>query len=113
MASDPTWPGVAAKRVVITGATGGIGLAGGVELGRRGAKLAISARSQERAVEPVRRIKAATPDAAVDVLEADLASQASVRKLAAEVLERYPKVDVLVNNAGAVNEKRQGRPGGE
>src|SRR5439155_6689083 len=45
--------------------------------------------------------------AEVDVLLADLASQASVRRLAAEVLARYPHLDVLVNNAGAINEKRQ------
>jgi NAD(P)-dependent dehydrogenase (short-subunit alcohol dehydrogenase family) len=107
MASDPGWPGVVRKQAVITGATGGIGLAAAIELARRRAKLAIVARSQERAAEGVRRIKAATPDATVDVLEADLASQASVRKLAAEVLARYPKLDILVNNAGAINAKRQ------
>jgi len=47
MASDPTWPGVAAKRVVITGATGGIGLAGAVELGRRGARVLYGSRLVE------------------------------------------------------------------
>jgi NAD(P)-dependent dehydrogenase (short-subunit alcohol dehydrogenase family) len=102
MASDPKWPGVAGKRVLITGATRGIGLAAAVELARRGAKLAIVARSQERAADTVRLIKAANATARVDVLEADLASQPSVRKVAAEVLERYPELDVLVNNAGAV-----------
>jgi NAD(P)-dependent dehydrogenase (short-subunit alcohol dehydrogenase family) len=107
MASDPAWPGVAGKQVLITGATGGIGLAGAIELGRRGAKLAIVARNQQRAAEAVRRIKEATAGAAVDVLEADLASQASIRKLAAEALEGYPRLDVLVNNAGAVNARRE------
>src|SRR5205823_7180227 len=42
----------------------------------------------------------------VDVLSCDLASQASVRALADQVLERYPGLDVLVNNAGAVNSSR-------
>jgi len=92
---------------VITGATAGIGLAAAVELARRGAKLAIVARSLERADAAVHRIRAAAPQATVDVLEADLASQRSVRQLAAEVRERYPSVDVLANNAGAVNAGRE------
>ena len=112
MTSDPAWPGVAGKQALLTGATSGIGLAAAIELARRGAKLAIVARSRERAEEAVRRIKAATPGATVDVLEADLASQSSVRQLAAEALERYPKLDVLVNNAGAINTQRQLTDGG-
>ncbi len=107
MASDPSWPGVAGKQVLITGATSGIGLAAAVELARRGAKLAIVARSRERAAEAVRQIKAGTPAATVDLLEADLSSQASVRKLASRVLEHYPKLDVLANNAGAIYTNRE------
>lgn len=102
------WQGVAGKRVLITGATGGIGLAAARDLARRGAKLAIVARSEPRAGEAVRQIKAASgTDGEVDVLLADLASQASIRGLAAEALERYSRLDVLVNNAGAVNSQRR------
>ena len=43
----------------------------------------------------------------VDTLIADLASQAAVRKLAGEVLARYPRLDVLINNAGAMHARRQ------
>ena len=102
------WQGVAGKRVLITGATGGIGLAAARDLARRGAKLAIVARSEARAGEAVRQIKAASgTDGEVDVLLADLASQASIRGLAAEALERYSRLEVLVNNAGAVNSQRR------
>jgi NAD(P)-dependent dehydrogenase (short-subunit alcohol dehydrogenase family) len=95
------WTGVRDKRVLITGATHGIGLAGAEALARRGARVAIVARNDARAVDAVRRIEAAG-GSKVDVLHADLSSQASVRALAAEALERYPSIEVLVNNAGAM-----------
>ncbi|HEV3229187.1 MAG TPA: SDR family oxidoreductase [Solirubrobacteraceae bacterium] len=106
------WTGVAGKQVLITGATRGIGLAAVQALAEKGARLAIVARSDTRAAEASERIARASqagwgPAAPVDVLVADLASQASVRRLAAEVLERYPRLDVLINNAGAVHRDRQ------
>jgi NAD(P)-dependent dehydrogenase (short-subunit alcohol dehydrogenase family) len=102
------WGGVAGKRVLITGATNGIGLAAAIELGRRGAQLALVARSESKAAGAVRRIKAATNAAApVDVLVADLASQAAVRQLAGKALARYPRIQVLINNAGAVYSTRR------
>jgi NAD(P)-dependent dehydrogenase (short-subunit alcohol dehydrogenase family) len=97
---------VRGKRVLITGATNGIGLAAAEELARRGASLAIVARSDDKAAEAVRRITAAGSEV-VDVLKADLSSQASVRALADEALQRYARIDVLVNNAGAVFEQRR------
>ena len=95
------WTGVRDKRVLITGATRGIGLAGAEALARRGADIAIVARDDARAADAVRRIEAAG-GSKVDVLHADLTSQASVRALAAAALERYPHIEVLVNNAGAM-----------
>jgi NAD(P)-dependent dehydrogenase (short-subunit alcohol dehydrogenase family) len=97
-----TWGGVAGKRVVITGATNGIGLAASVELARRGALLTLIARSERRAADAVRQIRAARDGAVVDVLLADLGSQADIRRLARELLEKYPRIQVLVNNAGAI-----------
>jgi NAD(P)-dependent dehydrogenase (short-subunit alcohol dehydrogenase family) len=105
------WGGVAGKRVLITGATNGIGLAAAEEMARRGASLAIVARNDARAADAVGRLQAAGAEH-VDVLAADLASQASVRELAATALERYARIDVLVNNAGAIFEKRELSPDG-
>ncbi|MGA2283607.1 MAG: SDR family oxidoreductase [Candidatus Dormibacteria bacterium] len=102
------WTGVAGKRVIVTGATGGIGLAAACELARRGARLSIVARSESRATAAVARIKAAGGTGTeVEVHKADLSSQASIRRLAAEILSGHPKVDVLINNAGAIYASRQ------
>jgi NAD(P)-dependent dehydrogenase (short-subunit alcohol dehydrogenase family) len=100
------WTGVRDKRVLITGATRGIGLAGAQALARRGAQIAIVARDDARAAAAVRIIEG-EGGSKVDVLHADLTSLASVRGLANEALERYPTIDVLINNAGAMFEKRE------
>ncbi len=108
----PLWGGVAGKRVLITGATRGIGLAAAIELARRGAQLTLVARSEARAADAVGQIQAAAGGATVEVLTADLASQASVRKLAVDAQARYPRIQVLINNAGAIYASRQLSPDG-
>jgi NAD(P)-dependent dehydrogenase (short-subunit alcohol dehydrogenase family) len=101
------WQGVKGKQVLITGATAGIGLAAAVALAARGAKIAFVARSEERSRDALKRIKAAAGSAPVDVLLADLSSQASVRRLADQALQRYNRIDVLINNAGGVYPERK------
>jgi len=102
------WTGAGGRRIVITGATNGIGLAAAEALVARGADLTIVARSEARARAAVARIGAAGGAGTnVDVLLADLASQASVRRLAEEILARYPRVDVLINNAGGIHTRHQ------
>jgi len=102
------WTGVAARRVVITGGTGGIGLAAAEELARRGAAVTVVGHNEERAAAAVARIAEAAPDAPpAGAAVADLRLQTEVRRLAAELQQRYPVIDVLVNNAGAMFARRQ------
>ncbi|MEY2592071.1 MAG: hypothetical protein QOJ67_4055, partial [Acidimicrobiaceae bacterium] len=86
--------------MIVTGATNGIGEAAAIELARRGAHVGIVGRNPRKAEATVARIQAVSPTAPVDVFIGDLALMADVRKVAAELLDRYDHIDVLVNNAG-------------
>jgi NAD(P)-dependent dehydrogenase (short-subunit alcohol dehydrogenase family) len=98
---------VKGKYVVITGATSGIGLAAAKELAVRGANLGIVARNQGKANEVADQIKALTRSSTkVDIFLADMSSQQSIRQVASDILARCSKVDVLINNAGALYESR-------
>lgn len=91
---------------VITGGTDGIGKATAYELAVQGARLLIHGRDPEKGARAVAELKARSGNPAIEFLQADFGSLADVRRLAAAVLERTPRVDVLVNNAGAVFVKR-------
>jgi retinol dehydrogenase 14 len=91
---------MAGKTVLITGATGGIGKATAAGLARLGARVGITGRDLTRLEATAVEIRGATGNPNVDPLLADMSSQAAVRRLAAQVLDRYPRLDVLINNVG-------------
>jgi len=90
---------MAGRTVLVTGGTGGTGRATALGLAAMGAHLAITGRDRGRTENAARAIRAAG-GGQVDVFVADLSSQSQVRRLAGEVLQRLPRIDVLVNNAG-------------
>jgi retinol dehydrogenase 14 len=87
------------RTVLVTGASGGIGRATAEGLSGLGARVGIVGRDHartERAAADIRR----STGREVDVFVADMSAQTEVRRLAAEVLAAYPRLDVLVNNVG-------------
>jgi retinol dehydrogenase-14 len=90
---------MAGRTVLVTGGTGGIGRATAMGLATMGAHLGITGRDRERTEGAAREIRAAG-GGQVDVFVADLSSQSEVRRLADEVLQSLPRIDVPVNNVG-------------
>jgi len=91
---------MAGKTVLITGATGGIGRATAIGLAELGAQVAITGRNLGRVEAAAVEIRGETGNPDVHGFAADLSSQAEVRRIAAQVLDAYPRLDVLVNNVG-------------
>jgi NAD(P)-dependent dehydrogenase (short-subunit alcohol dehydrogenase family) len=98
---------MAGKICLVTGATGGIGLVTARALAQMGAHVVVAGRSEQKCEAAVAHIRAETGSDAVEYLLADLSVQAQVRALAGEFLRRHARLDVLVNNAGVYNAKRQ------
>jgi NAD(P)-dependent dehydrogenase (short-subunit alcohol dehydrogenase family) len=91
---------MAGKVVLVTGGTGGIGKATAIGLAALGARVGITGRDLARTGQVAAEIRTASGNRAVDPFAADMSSQAEVRRLAAAVLDAYPRLDVLVNNVG-------------
>jgi NAD(P)-dependent dehydrogenase (short-subunit alcohol dehydrogenase family) len=91
---------------LVTGATSGIGQETAVGLAERGAQVVLVGRDRARAEAARKDVAERSGNPRVDVLLADFASLAAVRELAREFCERYPTLDVLVNNAGLVMRER-------
>ncbi len=98
-------PDLCGRTCFVTGATSGIGEASALAFARMGARVGILARSAERAAQTRDRIHAAT-GREVEIVQGDLASLASVRHAADEVLARFADLHVWINNAGLIALRR-------
>jgi NAD(P)-dependent dehydrogenase (short-subunit alcohol dehydrogenase family) len=95
------------RTVVITGATGGIGLAAAQKLRRLGARLIIVGRDPEKTAAVCRQLEDIPGRGAVEMAVADMSVLRDVRRLAAELGDRLPEIHVLINNAGALFNQRE------
>jgi retinol dehydrogenase 14 len=94
------------KIVLITGSTDGIGRQAALEIAALGATLVVHGRDAQRGNNAVEEIRTATGNKKVELLIADFSSMNEVRRMAAEVQQRWGALHVLINNAGVfMNEK--------
>jgi len=104
-------PNLAGKTAVVTGATSGLGLEVAVALVRAGARVLMVGRDPVRTAAALnvvrRRAASGVGVGAVETLLCDLSSQASIRRLAPQVLTLAPSLEILVNNAGTVSVERK------
>jgi NAD(P)-dependent dehydrogenase (short-subunit alcohol dehydrogenase family) len=90
------------KVVVITGGTSGIGQVAAEELAAMGARIVLVARDKARAETTLSRLGERAPGVAHSVHYADLLRMAEMKRVAAEIAAAEPRIDVLINNAGAL-----------
>ena len=95
------------KEIVVTGGTDGIGKVTARELAKMGASVTIVARNAAKAQQVVKELRTAAGHDRVGFVRADLSSQKGVRGAAETIKGRLTRLDVLVNNAGAMFSRRE------
>jgi NAD(P)-dependent dehydrogenase (short-subunit alcohol dehydrogenase family) len=90
------------RTAVVTGANGGLGLETARQLAAKGAHVVMAVRNQKKASTAVDEIRTRVPDAALELVALDLASQASVRAAAEQIMAAHKRIDLLINNAGVM-----------
>jgi NAD(P)-dependent dehydrogenase (short-subunit alcohol dehydrogenase family) len=90
------------KVVVITGATSGIGWVAALRLAAVGARLVLVARDRARGAAAMARLSGRTPGIAHGIHYGDLSRIAQMKRVAVEIGAAEPRIDVLINNAGAL-----------
>jgi NAD(P)-dependent dehydrogenase (short-subunit alcohol dehydrogenase family) len=100
------------KTIVATGATSGIGAAAVLALAGMGARIVVIARDEARAKATMRKLEATAPGLDHRLHLADLSRMAETRKVGAAIAASEPRIDVLINNAGAIFSNRRVTPEG-
>ncbi len=100
------------KMVLITGATSGIGRIAVKELAKMGAKLILVVRNEQKVIKLKNEIQSETDNTSIDYFICDLSVQEEVYRVAADIKNKYDKIDVLINNAGLIVNDRILTPDG-
>jgi NAD(P)-dependent dehydrogenase (short-subunit alcohol dehydrogenase family) len=100
------------KVVVITGGTSGIGKVAALKLAQIGARLVIVARDRTRGEATLEQLRQIRPDVRHAVHYADLSVLAEMKRVAQDIAAAEPRIDVLINNAGAIFQRRELTPDG-
>ena len=95
-------PDLTGKTVIITGANSGLGFEAATVLAGAGAQVVLACRDQAKGRAAEEQIRATHPRAATALMPLDLSSLADIRRCADEILRAYPRIDVLMNNAGVM-----------
>lgn len=91
------------QTMLVTGSTDGIGRATAMELARRGARVIVHGRNDERAQRAAQALSEQSGNPRVEWIAGDFSSLRQIRRLADEMTSRYGRLDVLINNAGVVS----------
>ena len=95
-------PDQSGRVAIVTGANSGLGYDTAAVLADKGARVVLAVRNLDKGTEAADRMKKASPTATVELQELDLTSLDSVRKAAGELRATYPRIDLLINNAGVM-----------
>lgn len=100
-------PDQSGRLAIITGSNTGLGYDTARVLAARGAQVVMAVRDTAKGDAAAARIRKLSPDAQVEVHKLDLGSLASVKQAGAELAATYPRIDLLINNAGVMYPPKQ------
>ncbi|MGB8276892.1 MAG: SDR family oxidoreductase [Methylovirgula sp.] len=95
------------KTIVVTGGTSGIGEVAAIKLAGMGARMILIARDKARGEATLARLETQAPGLGHQIHYADLAQLAETKRVAAEIAASEPRIDILINNAGAMFANRE------
>ncbi|MCT4643384.1 MAG: SDR family NAD(P)-dependent oxidoreductase, partial [Carboxylicivirga sp.] len=102
-------PDLEGKVAIVTGGNTGLGFQSSLELARNNATVVIACRSLEKGEQAISEIRKQLGNAVkLDLIQLDLANFASVHRFANAFIKKYKRLDILMNNAGIVNQKEKG-----